>query len=456
MIKFIKNTISCISFCLCLFSCGNNAVENKQLSDAEFLDLMEKTHLDYMWKGACPNSGLAPERIHMDGIYPENDADVIAVGGSGFGIAGLIAGMDRGYISREEGVERLAKIAAFLQKADTFHGAFPHWLQDKDGKVKPFGTTDNGGDIVETAFLVEGLLIARQYLSKEDEKERAIAEAFDSIWRNIEWDWYQQGTKDKYYWHWSPDYGWKMNFALEGYNECLIAYVLGASSPTHPINPEAYHKCWARDGAIVTDKTSYGLPLVLRYNGAEDSSGPLFWSHYSYIGLCPKGLKDKYADYWTLVCNHAKIHYKYCVENPKGHYGYGRNCWGLTASYSPGGYSAHQPNNDLGVITPTAALSSIPYTPEESMEAMKHFYYDMKDLIWGDYGFYDAFCQAKDWCPRRYLAIDQCTITPMIENYRSGLLWKLFMSCPEVQEGLSRLGFCPSSQSSCSHPAVMR
>ena len=233
-----------------------------------------------------------------------------------------------------------------------------------------------------------------------------------------------------------------MNFALEGYNECLITYILGASSPTHPIDPEAYHKCWARSGDIVSDKQQYGLPLVLRYNGAEEWTGPLFWSHYSYIGLCPKGLKDRYADYWKLVCNHAKIHYNYCVQNPLGHYGYGENCWGLTASYSPSGYHAHMPvNNDLGVITPTAALSSFPYTPEESMAAMKHFYYDMKDLIWGEYGFYDAFCQAKDWCPKRYLAIDQCTITPMIENYRSGLLWKLFMSCPEVQEGLAKLGF---------------
>ncbi|MCF0173683.1 MAG: beta-glucosidase, partial [Bacteroidales bacterium] len=253
----------------------------EQLCDEEFLDLMEQTHLKYMWDGALPVSGLAPERIHENGVYPQNDADVIAVGGSGFGIAGLVAGMERGFISREEGVARLRKIVDFLLKADTFHGAFPHWLEDRTGKVRPFGKEDNGGDIVETSFLIEGLLCARQYLSKSSVAEKELAADIDRIWHNVEWDWYQKGTTDKLYWHWSPEYGWKINFAIEGYNECLITYILAASSPTHPINSEAYHKCWARNGGIVSDKTAYDLPLVLKYNGAEEYSGPLFWSHYS-------------------------------------------------------------------------------------------------------------------------------------------------------------------------------
>lgn len=438
----MKKLFAAILAAAALVSCGGNKETEKVLSDEEFVDMIERVHLKYMWEGGAPKSGMAPERIHMDGVYPDNDADVVTTGGSGFGIAGIIAGMERGYITRRQGVARLRKIVDFLLTADTFHGAYPHWLHDATGKVKPFGTVDDGGDIVETAFLIEGLLCARQYLSEDNAGERELAGDIDRIWRNVEWDWYQQGTPDKFYWHWSPNYGWQINFALEGYNECLIAYVLGASSPTHPINTEAYHKCWARGGGIVSDKVQYGLPLVLKYNGAEDYSGPLFWSHYSYIGLCPRGLKDRYADYWQLVTDHAGIHYNYCVQNPLGHYGYGSNCWGLTASYSPAGYSAHAPYiNDPGVITPTAALSSFPYTPDESLAAMKHFYYDMKDLIWGEYGFYDAFCQKKDWCPKRYLAIDQCTITPMIENHRSGLLWNLFMSCPEVQEGLEKLGF---------------
>jgi hypothetical protein len=262
----------------------------------------------------------------------------------------------------------------------------------------------------------------------------------------MDWTWYLNG-QDVLYWHWSPEYGWEMNFPLEGYNECLITYILAASSPTHPIPASAYHNGWARGGDIKSEAVAYGHPLVLKHNGAEEYGGPLFWSHYSHIGLSPKGLKDQYADYWQLNRNHALINYEYCVENPKGFEGYGDNCWGLTASYSVNGYSAHMPvKNDLGVITPTAALSSFPYTPEQSMRALKHFYFDLGDKIWGKYGFYDAFSIQDDWYPQRYLAIDQLTITPMIENYRTGLLWNLFMGAPEIQEGLKKLGFTFESE----------
>ena len=306
--------------------------------------------------------------------------------------------------------------------------------------MKPFSEKDNGGDLVETAFLVQGLLCARQYLKDGNREEKALAADIDKLWREVEWDWYQNG-QDVLYWHWSPEYGWEMNFPVEGYNEGLVMYILGASSPTHPITADAYHKGWARNGGIISDNEKYGLPLVLRHNGAEEYGGPLFWSHYSFFGLNPKGLKDRYADYWELNRNHALIDYNYCVENPKGYKGYGKDCWGLTASYSPEGYDAHMPGNDRGVITPTAALSCYPYTPEESGAALKHFYYDLGDKLWGKYGFYDAFSKTEDWYTPRYLGLDQLTIAPMIENHRTGLIWNLFMSCPEVQQGLEKLGF---------------
>ncbi|MDR1624809.1 MAG: beta-glucosidase [Tannerellaceae bacterium] len=410
-------------------------------SDDEFLTYIQQAHFNYMWEGAEATSGLACERIHIDGDYPENDANVITTGGSGFGIAGLITGIERGFISREEGTERLHKIVDYLEKADRFHGVWPHWITGPTGKVKPFGTKDNGGDLVESAFLMQGLLCARQYFSQGNENEKTLAAKIDKLWKEMEWNWYLNG-KEVLYWHWSPMYEWEMNFPLEGYNECLIAYILAASSPTYAIPAPAYHDGWARGGGIKSDKTAYGLPLILRFNGAEAYGGPLFWAHYSYIGLDPRGLHDAYADYWTLNKNQALINYAYCIQNPNGFKGYGDNCWGLTASYSVDGYSAHMPfQNDHGVITPTAALSSYPYTPEESFRALKHFYFDLGDKLWGKYGFYDAFSIEHDWYPQRYLAIDQCTIAPMIENYRTGLLWKLFMSCPEIQEGLDRLGF---------------
>lgn len=410
-------------------------------NDSVFLDFIQKVHFNYMWEGADSTSGLAKERIHLDNQYPENDQNTVTIGGSGFGVAGLIVAMDRGFITREAGVERLHKIVDYLTKADRFHGVWPHWLDGPTGKVKPFGQKDNGGDLVESAFLMQTLLCVRQYMDANVETEKSLIDKINKLWHEMEFDWYRNGGQNVLYWHWSPNYGWEMNFPLQGYNECLMAYILGASSPTHGIPAECYHEGWARSGGIKSDAKPYGLPLDVKHNGAEELGGPLFWAHYSYIGLDPRGLKDPYADYWHVTRNHAMSDYKYCVENPKKFVGYGENCWGLTASYSTKGYAAHCPgDNDCGVITPTAALSSFPYTPEESMRALKYFY-SKGEWIWGKYGFYDAFSETDNWTVPRYLAIDQLTIAPMIENYRTGLLWNLFMSCPEIQTGLAKLGF---------------
>ena len=409
-------------------------------NDDAMLDYIEQVHFNYMWDGAEPTSGMARERIHLDGKYPENDQDVVTTGGCGFGIAGLVVAMERGFITRDEGVARLTKIVDFLERADRFHGVWPHWLYGPTGKVKPFGQKDNGGDLVESCFLMQSLLCVRQYLNRDTDAEKNLVKRINELWQAMEFDWYTREGQDVLYWHWSPDYNWEMNFPLEGYNECLIVYVLAAASPTHTVPASTYHKGWARSGGITTDAAPYGYRLELKHNGAEATGGPLFWAHYSWIGFNPHGLKDQYADYWNVVRNHAMSDYQYCIENPKHYAGYGPDCWGLTASYSPDGYSAHCPGNDLGVITPTAALSSMPYTPEQSMAALKGFY-ARGESIWGKYGFYDAFSPVSGWTLPRYLAIDQCTVAPMIENYRTGLLWNLFMSCPEVQQGLQKLGF---------------
>lgn len=420
---------------------GNEETQRPEsfANDEAMLDYIQRVHFNYMWDGAEPTSGLARERIHLDGQYPEHDQDVVTTGSSGFGIAGLVVAMERGFITRDQGVERLTRIVDFLERADRFHGVWSHWINGPTGKVKPFGQKDNGGDLVESCFLMQGLLCVRQYLNGGNEKEKNLIDRINALWHGMEFDWYTRGGQDVLYWHWSPEYEWEMNFPLEGYNECLIVYVLAAASPTHTVPASCYHKGWARSGGIKSDAAPYGYPLELKHNGAEQTGGPLFWAHYSWIGLNPKGLKDQYADYWNVVRNHAMSNYKYCVENPKHYSGYGPDCWGLTASYSTEGYSAHCPGNDLGVITPTAALSSFPYTPEQSMAALKGFY-SRGESIWGKYGFYDAFSPASGWTLPRYLAIDQCTIAPMIENYRTGLLWRLFMSCPEVQQGLAKLG----------------
>jgi hypothetical protein len=411
------------------------------------LTYIQQTHFNYMWEGAEPTSGLARERIHMDGEYPQNDADVVTTGGSGFGIAGLLVAIDRGFITREAGVQRLHKIADYLARADRFHGVWPHWIDGPSGKVKPFGQKDNGGDLVESSFLMTGLLCARQYFRDGNETEKALAAKIDTLWREMEWSWYQNG-QDVLYWHWSPEYNWEMNFPLEGYNECLITYVLAAASPDYAIDYDTYNKGWTRNGTYTTDRTKYGLPLYVKHNYAEECGGPLFWSQYSYLGLDPRGLSDKYVkSYWDLNRNQVLIDYKYCVENPLKFNGYSEKYWGLTAGYTRNkdgttGYAAHQPmKEDLGVIVPTAALSSMPYTPKESMDFLRFLYQEKPDFI-GKAGPYDATSIHYDnWFTPRYLAIDQGTIAPMIENYRSGLLWDLFMSAPEVRSGLKKIGF---------------
>ncbi|HVM87312.1 MAG TPA: glucoamylase family protein [Puia sp.] len=450
-------TFLLISLSACILSCGQAprkkdaqtltlnplaVSRTKNLSDSALLDTVERQTFKYFWDGAEPNSGMAPERIHMDNDYPEHDQRTIATGGSGFGCMAIIAAIDRRYITRQEGVKRFGKIISFLEKADRFHGAYPHWLNDETAHVKPFGRDDDGGDLVETCYLFQGLLCVREYFKNGNEQEKKLALQIDALWKDVDFNWYCN-NQNVLFWHWSPTHGWKMNFPVHGYNECLILYVMAAMSPTHGINADVYHHGWAQNGAINKISFYKDDTLHLFMQGNPPHGGPLFWSQYSYLGLDPHGLKDEYADYWKENSIQSLINYQWCVDNPKHFSGYGKSNWGLTASYSVIGYAAHAPDmqNDLGVISPTAATASIPYTPEESMAAMRYWYDSLGDKIWGAYGFYDAFSETKNWYPPHYLAIDQGPAAVMIENYRSGLLWNLFMGCPETQAGLKKLGF---------------
>ncbi|WP_282018073.1 glucoamylase family protein [Salegentibacter mishustinae] len=450
-----KSILSFLLISFVLFSCKNESnkeekelekTETSSLSREALLDTVQKQTLKYFWDYAEPNSGMARERYHPDGEYPKNDSHVVTTGGSGFGLMAIVSGIERKWIERDSAVARLDKIADFLDNAPRFHGVWPHWLNGETGEVQAFSDKDNGGDLVETSFLAQGFIVVREYLKNGNEEEKAVAAKYDELWKSIEWEWYTN-NKNGLYWHWSPDYQWEMDFMIEGYNECLITYVMAASSPDHAIDAKAYHDGWARSGDIVTDKEAYGIPLILKHNTSGDKAGPLFWAHYSYLGLNPKGLEDKYANYWDLNVNHTRINYEYTQENPNDFETYNENSWGLTASYTRNendgiGYTAHSPDTDRGVVSPTAAISSIPYTPELSMNAMRYFFADQNELLWGPAGFYDAFSlEGEDWVAPKYLAIDQGPQVVMIENYRSGLIWDLFMGAQEVQNGLEKLGF---------------
>ena len=399
------------------------------ISDNELLTLVQQQTFKYFWEFGHPTSGLARER--------NTSGDIVTSGGSGFGIMSVIVGIERNFITRSDGVDRIKKMVAFLETADRFHGAWSHWINGATGNVVPFSANDNGGDLVETSYLIQGLLTFRQYLQPADTIGNNLIDRITNLYNTVEWNWYRQNNQSVLYWHWSIDKGWIMNHRIEGYNEALITYIMSAGSQTYGIDKAVYDVGWARNGNIVNGKDFYGIPLPL----GMDFGGPLFFAHYSFMGLDPRTLSDAYANYWTQNVNHTRINQQYCIDNPDAYVGYGESCWGLTASDNQQGYSAHSPTNDLGVITPTAALSSFPYTPDESMKALKFFYYTVGDRLWGEYGFYDAFNLTEAWTANSYLAIDQGPIVVMIENYRSGLLWDLFMSAPEVQSAKTKLGF---------------
>ncbi|WP_296704725.1 glucoamylase family protein [Algoriphagus sp.] len=437
-----------LSLILILASCQSTETPSSgkdipiKLNDEQLLDSVAYRTFQYFWDGAEPNSGMAPERIHIDGNYPDNDQHIITTGGTGMGLIGILGAIDRGWISREQARIRFEKMVGFLEKADRWHGIWPHWLDGKTGRVKPFSPKDDGADLVESAFLIQGLLVVREYFKDGSEAEKELAERINTLWREMDWNFHTQGGKKVLYWHWSPNFDWDMNFALEGYNEALIVYILAASSPTHPIDPEAYHEGWARSGNIKASGVSpFGFPLQLKHNGAEEYGGPLFWAHYSFLSLNPKGLKDQYADYWQENRNQTLINRVWCINNSGNFKGYGEDLWGLTASYSINFYDAHRPGNDTGVISPTAAVSSIVYTPEESLKVIRNLYENYGEKVFGKYGFYDAMSPEHDFFPQRYLAIDQGPMVTMIENYRSSLGWNLFMNAPEIEIGLKKLGF---------------
>lgn len=405
------------------------------ISDDELLTLVQQQTFRYFYDFAHPTSGLARER--------DSSGDIVTTGGSGFGLAAFPVAVERGFITRDEALAHCTKVVDFLtEKAERYHGAYPHWLNGATGKTIAFSTKDDGADLVETAFLIEGLLVIRQYFSGVSAEETALRDKITAIYEGVEWPWFQKEGEQVLYWHWSPKYEWAMNMPIRGWNEALIIYVLAASSPTHPIEKAVYTEGWARNGGIRNGKKYFDIVLPL----GQEMGGPLFFAHYSFLGLNPMHLSDEYADYKEQNTAHARINYEYSLRHRAQPADSTQAHWGLTASDIPNGYHATSPTDDNGTTAPTAALASMPYTPEESMAALRYFYYTLGDRLWGQYGFYDAFNLPSRWFARSYIAIDQGPIIVMIENYRTGLVWNLFMTCPEIQEGLTKLGITYNEQ----------
>jgi hypothetical protein len=404
-----------------------------KLSDDELLETVQRQTFKFFWQGAHPHSGLALDRCTARREPTNHKA---AVGGSGFGVMAIIVAAERGWITREAALNRLVRILDVLTAATVYHGAFAHFLDGRTGVTIPFSRKDDGGDLVETSLLCMGLLCARQYFKRDIPSETTLRARITWLWEEVEWDWYTRG-REALYWHWSPNNGWALNHGIHGWNECLITYVLAAGAPRYPIDPVVYHHGFASGPGFLNGQSYYGIGLPL----GPPYGGPLFFTHYSFCGLDPHGLKDHYADYWQQNQHHVQINHAHCVANPGDYPGYGKSCWGLTASEDPEGYAAHAPDHDNGTIAPTAFLASLPYAPREVMSTLRYLLSRHGTRMFGPYGFFDAFCEQRNWFSNVYLAIDQGPIVVMMENHRTGLMWKLFMGIPEVQSGLRKLGF---------------
>ncbi|WP_128545602.1 glucoamylase family protein [Larkinella soli] len=392
---------------------------------SEYLETVQKATFRYFRDFAHPVSGLAPERTATPNI--------VTTGGSGFGIMALITGAERRWITRAEALQQVQKMVAFLEKSDRFHGVWPHWLDGSTGRVVPFSEHDNGGDLVETAYLVNGLLIARTYFDGNPAVEKDLRQRIDRLWREVEWDWYVRDGR--LLWHWSPNYEWRMNHPIRGHDETFITYVLALGSPTHAIQPEVYRNTYKQSDHYVNDQTYFGYKLPLGF----PMGGPLFFAHYSYLSLDPRLMQDDHTYYWEQNRNHTLINRAHCLQPRQAMFGYGPGNWGLTASDDYNFYDAHSPTNDNGTISPTAALSSFPYTPYYSMQVLRNLYLREGSRLFGPYGFYDAYHKGLNWYSNQYLAIDQGPIVVMMENFRSGLLWKLGEKTPELWTGLSKM-----------------
>ncbi|MFL6350293.1 MAG: glucoamylase family protein [Bryobacteraceae bacterium] len=406
----------------------------RSMSDEELLTMVQEACFRYYWERAHPNAGMALEN------FPGDDR-IVATGASGFGIMAVVVGVERGFITREQGLERMLRIVRFLEEADRFHGAWPHFMNGATGKRLPvFDQYDNGADLVETSFLMEGLLTARQYFNRNSATEKLLYNKITNLWNTVEWDWFRRTPEgDALFWHWSPEYSWHISNRLTGWNEVMITYLLAIASPTHGVPAELYYSGWAGVPAnYINGHTHYGVKLDV----GPGTGGPLFFTHYSYMGLNPR-VRDRFTDYFENNRKIVRINHAYCIQNPHHFKGYGAECWGITAVDGPQGYVPYEANPELddATIAPTGAIASFPYTPEASMQALKYFYRELGDRLWDIYGFRDAFNLEEDWFSRINMGLNQAPMVVMIENYRTGLVWKTFEANSEIHSMLQRVGF---------------
>ena len=400
-----------------------------------FLTEVQEAGFRYSYHFAHPVSHLPREGIKATNSW---GTDMISAVSTGMYFFNIAVGVERGFITREEAAEHVYQALEFLAyRVDRFHGAFSHWMNGSTGEVMPFSPTDDGADLVETAILAKGLIFAREYFDQTNAEEVEIRKLADGIWGQIEWDRFiDNGTMA---WHWSPQHGFS-DLPIVGFNEAEIAYLLAIGSPQHSIDASIYWSGWVGQNVdYFNSRLVAGLEKPIRLQLGYDYGFPMFLMHYSYLGLDPRRLTMPGGSLFEEFERLTLANHDYCKLNSGRFAGYDR-FWGLTASLDPDGYLAHEPMHaDNGTISPTGALASMPYQPEIVMEMMEAMYLQYGEILWGPFGFYDAFNFSRNWVADGYIGIDVGPIGPMIENYRSGKLWEVFMQAPEINEAIRKV-----------------
>jgi hypothetical protein len=414
----------------------------RMLDNENFLDLVQRTAFDYLWYETNPTNGLVKDR--------SSNPSVSSIAAVGFGLSAVTVGIDRGWISREAGRTRVLTTLEFLwsspqgPEADAtgYKGFYFHFLDMQTGRR----AGDAELSTIDTALLLAGVLHVQQYFDQDDTSEAKIRDLADNLHRRVDWPWMQVRSA-KVCHGWTPETGF-LPYDWGGYNEAMILYLLALGSPTFPINPDA----WTAWTSSYTWQTHYGLGFVV--------FPPLFGHQYSHVWVDFRGIQDAYMrdkglDYFENSRRATLANRAYAIANPLGWVDYGENVWGLTASDIPASYRARgapPAESDDGTITPTAAGGSFAFTPHESLAALRHIYDAYRTRIWGPYGFKDAFNPSKNWFAADYLGVDQGPIVLMIENYRTGRVWQVFMRHPAIQHGLARAGFVPRIEAQTVHP----
>jgi hypothetical protein len=416
----------------------------------EFTDELKERTFNYFWEVIDEGTWQTDDR------YPTRNFTSVAA--TGFALPSYIIGVHNGYITREQGAERVHKVLDWLWNAPQgpdeegmtgYKGFFYHFLNYGSGtryKTVELSTIDTG-------LLMAGVLTAQSYFDGDNETEREIRSLADSLYLRVEWDWAMNDNPTMSM-GWHPERGF-IKAEWKGYNEAMVLLILALGSPQHPVHDNAWD-VWT---STYDWEEFYGYEHV--------NFAPLFGHQYSQMFVDFRGIQDEYMkekgiDYFENSRRATLANKAYCVANPGNFKGYGENIWGLTACDGPANQvrkidgrsiqfktyhargAAKDDIRDDGTITPTAAGGSIPFAPEETLAALYEMKQKYGDQLYTKYGFLDAFnltYSEEGWFNPDYIGIDQGPILIQLENLESGLIWETLKKNPYIIKGLQKAGF---------------